>query len=195
MTNEGKQAATSAAAFLLILGTIAAASWYLGPQTKTLSAQGDYPRVIIEGKADSINGGLPRELAIDNHGVPLGNSVSTFNASQGGAIGQTAYAVGQPQPQWTQQIGEQVHITGTAATAVKASSGILVRLIIGTGAAGTVSIFDLASASCTATPSTNTVSVITAAATTIQSAEFDTHFLNGICVKASAAMDLTAVYQ
>lgn len=87
------------------------------------------------------------------------------------------------------------HITGTTATAVKATSGFLHTLSVNTGAAGTVSVFDLASASCTGTPSTNTVAVITATTTTLQTFPYDVNLLNGLCVKASVAMDLTVSYQ
>ena len=87
------------------------------------------------------------------------------------------------------------HITGTTATAVKATSGYLHTLSINTGAAGTVSIFDLATAACTGTPSTNTVAVVTATTSTAESFFYDLQAQNGICVKASAAMDLTASYQ
>ena len=93
-----------------------------------------------------------------------------------------------PAQQWT-------HITGTTATAVKAIPGYLHALTINTGAAGTVSIFDLATAACTGTPATNTVAVITATTTTSETFIYDVNMLNGICVKASVAMDLTVSAQ
>jgi hypothetical protein len=88
------------------------------------------------------------------------------------------------------------HIAGTAATAVKAGPGVLHTVVIGTPAAGTVTLFDLAPASCTGTPASNVVSVITATATFPAAPEiYDTQFNNGICVKASATMDITVNYQ
>ena len=87
------------------------------------------------------------------------------------------------------------HITGIAATAVKATGGLLHTLSINTGAAGTISLFDLPAASCTGTPGTNTIAVITATATTSESFIYDTNFVQGICVKASVAMDLTVAYE
>lgn len=87
------------------------------------------------------------------------------------------------------------HITGTTATAVKPVPGYLHTINVNTGGAGTVSVFDLATASCTGTPATNTVAVVTATATTLQTFTFDVNLLNGICVKASVAMDLTVSYQ
>lgn len=93
-------------------------------------------------------------------------------------------------------LGAYTHITGTTATSVKATGGTLLALIVNTPAAGTVSLFDLASASCTGTPSTNVVAVITATATApIATIPYDVQFLNGICVKASATMDLTVSSQ
>lgn len=88
------------------------------------------------------------------------------------------------------------HVTTTTATVVKAGPGVLQTLIIGTPAVGTVTLFDLAPAACTATPSTNVVSVITATVTMNPPVSFQaTQFNAGICLKASVAMDLTAVYQ
>jgi hypothetical protein len=49
-----------------------------------------------------------------------------------------------------------IHDTGTSATVVKASPGTLHSLVINNpGASAVISIFDLAGASCTGTPSTN----------------------------------------
>lgn len=86
---------------------------------------------------------------------------------------------------------QYTHVTGTTATAAKTTGGMLHSLTVNTGGAGTISLFDLPSASCTGTPSTNTVAVITATATTLQSFTYDLIFFSGICVKASAAMDFT----
>jgi hypothetical protein len=84
------------------------------------------------------------------------------------------------------------HIAGTTATVVKSGPGVVHTVVIGTPAAGTVSLFDLAPAACTGTPATNVVSVITATATFPSAPEiYDTLFNHGICVKASATMDIT----
>jgi hypothetical protein len=89
-----------------------------------------------------------------------------------------------------------VHITGTTATAVKTTSGTLTAINLNTSGAGTISVFDLATAACTGTPATNIVAVLTIAATEIaRQIPFNAYFQNGICVKASAAMDLTVGYQ
>jgi hypothetical protein len=84
------------------------------------------------------------------------------------------------------------HIPNTTATVVKAGPGTVHSVVVGTPASGTISLFDLASGSCTGTPATNTVSVITATSTFPSAPEiYDVLFNNGICVKASATMDIT----
>jgi hypothetical protein len=87
--------------------------------------------------------------------------------------------------------GTYTHVTGTTATSAKGTPGFLHTLTVNTGGAGTISIFDLATAACTGTPATNTVAVITAVAGTLQTFTYDVNTVNGICVKASVAMDFT----
>lgn len=88
------------------------------------------------------------------------------------------------------------HVTTTTATVVKAGPGTLHTLVVGTPAAGTITLFDLAPTGCTGTPVTNVVSVITATATFPAAPEiYDTLFKNGICLQLSAAMDVTASSQ
>jgi hypothetical protein len=89
-----------------------------------------------------------------------------------------------------------VHITGTTATVIDMLNGTLDAIVLGTPAAGTITVFDLAYTACSGTPATNIVSVLTVQA----SAEPSTIpfsgalFQNGICVKASATMDFTVVH-
>lgn len=87
--------------------------------------------------------------------------------------------------------GTYTHITGTTATAIKGVAGFLHTVTVNTGGAGTISVFDLPTASCTGTPATNIVAVATATATTLQTFTYDVNLLQGICVKASVAMDFT----
>jgi hypothetical protein len=86
-----------------------------------------------------------------------------------------------------------VHITGTSATPVPGSS--LIQISVNTPAPGTIGVFDLPAASCTGSPSTNTIGIITTTSSPGQTASFNASVQNGICVKTSAAMDLTVVYQ
>ena len=90
---------------------------------------------------------------------------------------------------------QYTHVTGTTATVVKGTAPALLHtLTVNTGVASTISIFDLPAASCTGTPATNTVAVITTTTAT-QTYTYDTNFLNGICVKAANAMDFTVSAQ
>jgi hypothetical protein len=99
-------------------------------------------------------------------------------------------------PPGTSQTNSYTHITSTTATVVKAGPGVVHTVVVGTPAAGTISLFDLASGSCTGTPATNVVSVITATSTFPAAPEiYDVLFNNGICVKASATMDITVSSQ
>ena len=85
----------------------------------------------------------------------------------------------------------------TTATEVKAGAGILSNLTINTPAVGTITVFDLAPAACTATPITNIVVVITATATgPFVTLPYNILLTNGICVQESVnTMDVTVGYQ
>lgn len=147
-------------------------------------------------------GGPPLTYTLATTGLQIFNvpasscPVADISFAANGVSGQTFgldYVFSQPGQTLT---NSYTHITGTTATEVKPGSGILHSVVVGTPAAGTISLFDLAPASCTATPSTNVVSVITATATFPAAPEiYDVLFQNGICVKASAAMDFTLTYQ
>jgi hypothetical protein len=88
-----------------------------------------------------------------------------------------------------------IHDTGTSATVVKASPGTLHSLVINNpGASAVISIFDLAGASCTGTPSTNVKAIITLPASggLPGTLLYDAAFANGICVQdVTASSDLT----
>jgi hypothetical protein len=86
------------------------------------------------------------------------------------------------------------NVTTTAATAIKGTPGFLHTVTINTGGAGTLTIFDLGSAACTGTPATNQRATITAVAGTLQTLTYDMNFFNGICTKASVAMDYTVSF-
>jgi hypothetical protein len=126
---------------------------------------------------------------------PQSCSFATVFYTNSGAAGTVTsdYVFAEPGQQTPAQ--QYTHVTGTTATAVKATPGYLHTVTINTGGAGTLSVFDLATAACTGTPATNTVAVITAVAATLQTFTYDVNLLNGICVKASAAMDFTVSAQ
>lgn len=83
------------------------------------------------------------------------------------------------------------HIVGTTATPVNSSAGFLHNLTVNLGAAGTISILDLTASACTGTPTSPLIAKITATATTLQTFTYDVLATNGVCVQASAAMDIT----
>jgi hypothetical protein len=88
-------------------------------------------------------------------------------------------------------------IIAAATTAVKATAGTLRRITVTTEvASATIKLFDLASASCTGTPSTNPKGVLTLPATISNpfTLEFQESFANGICVLTSGATNLTVIY-
>jgi hypothetical protein len=118
--------------------------------------------------------------------------------TSGGAAGNISdeYIFDSPGDAVNTTLGNYTHITGTTATAVKGTAGTFLGIDLNTSGAGTISVFDLASASCTGTPSTNTVAVLTIAATeNARAIPFNVSMLNGVCVKASAAMDFTVSSQ
>jgi hypothetical protein len=101
------------------------------------------------------------------------------------------------EPGRTVQATQYTHYGGTNAFIVKPSAGFLHTVNINLGnAAGTFSVFDLGSAACTGTPATNIVAVITTtAAASLPTFTYDVNMLNGICIKSSAAMDVTVSAQ
>jgi hypothetical protein len=118
--------------------------------------------------------------------------------TSGGAAGNiiVEYLFAPPGAPVNTTLGSYTHITGTTATAVKGTPGSFLGINLNTSGAGTISVFDLAAASCTGTPSTNVVAVLTIAATeNARAIPFNDALQNGICVKASAAMDFTVSSQ
>jgi len=96
------------------------------------------------------------------------------------------------------QVASSSKVISTAATtAVKATAGTLRRISVTTQvASATIKLFDLATASCTGTPSTNPQAVITLPATISNpfTLEFQQSFSNGICVLTSGATNLTVIF-
>lgn len=123
--------------------------------------------------------------------TPASIVVVTFTTGGAGGNYKLVYLFNKPGA-FTQS-GTYTHVTTTTATAAKATGGFLHTLTVNTAAAGTISIFDLPTASCTGTPATNVVAVITAPAATngLPPFVYDVAMNQGICVKASVAMDFT----
>lgn len=107
----------------------------------------------------------------------------------------SASASGAPPVQFLPSSAAQIIAAST--TSVKATSGILRRITVMTQvASATIKLFDLASASCTGTPSTNPKGVITLPTTVGNpfTLDYSQTFTNGICVLTSAATNLVVIY-
>ena len=114
-----------------------------------------------------------------------------YTGGAGGTSVNIEYVFSQPGQSVNPLSNNYTHITGTTATVVSSISGTLHTLTINKGGAGTVSIFDLPGASCTGTPASSPIAIITATATTLQTFTYDVFAFSGICVQASATMDIT----
>jgi hypothetical protein len=136
-----------------------------------------------------------------------GTAVSVGNGTAGAGVQRvtvasdnTAFSVNSVQSgTWLFQLpaSSAAVITAAATTAVKATAGTLRRISVTTQvASATIKLFDLASASCTATPSTNPRAVLTLPSTVgiPFTVEFQQAFANGICVLTSGATNLTVIY-
>ncbi len=121
--------------------------------------------------------------------TPSASMLVTFTTGGAGGNYKLLYLFNKPGS--FSQSGTYTHVTTTTATAAKATGGFLHTLNVNTAAAGTISIFDLATAACTGTPATNIVAVITVPAATngLPPFVYDVAMNQGVCVKASVAMD------
>jgi hypothetical protein len=181
------------------LGTMVFASAAGVPSGSTLS-------ISCQGAGAAATGGfinnvysLSTSVGQQVFNVPAGNCpIAIIAYNSGGASANSfsfEYIFMQP---GTSLQNSYTHVTTTTATVAKSGLGNLHSLVVGTSAPGTISFFDLAPSACTGTPATNVVSVITefaSAAPPPPAYIFDVLFINGICVKASAAMDITVSTQ
>ena len=89
------------------------------------------------------------------------------------------------------------NITTATTTAVKATAGILRRVVVGTGvASATEKLFNVASASCTGTPGSGAMGVITLPSTLTNpfSIELNQTCSAGICVVTSGATNVIMIF-
>jgi hypothetical protein len=139
---------------------------------------------------------MQNELSVQLFTVPPGPCVTYdigYTSGGGGAGNITVdYVFNAPGLPVNTTLATYTHVTTTTATPAKATPGTLTNLAINTAAAGTISIFDLTGTNCVGTPATNVVAVITVNATdTAHTIPYNLAFINGVCTKASAAMDYT----
>jgi len=129
---------------------------------------------------------------------PAGSTAPQTTAQVGGSDGANLRALS------TDASGRPVlagssgsNITAAATTSVKATAGILRRIIVGTGvASATVKLFNVAAASCSGTPGSGAAGVITLPSTLANpfSLEFNQVFSAGICVVTSGATNIMVIF-
>lgn len=196
--------ATWVATFLKIPNT--------GQYVATVSANGAYAIVCVTGASHArlrasaftsgtitalLRSGMVRDLPLLFAG-PAGSAVPPSTAQIGGSDGANLRAL------LTDTSGRAVlagssgsNIAAAATTTVKATTGILRRIIVGTGvASATVKLFNIAGASCSGTPGSGAAGVITlpSALSNPFSLEFNQVFSAGICVVTSGATNIIVIF-
>lgn len=89
------------------------------------------------------------------------------------------------------------HILTAATTSVKSGPGSLHSIVVNTTVASeTITVFDLATAACTATPTTNTRAAITLSATSDVPLPliYDMQISQGLCILTSSTADLSVMF-
>jgi hypothetical protein len=160
--------------------------------TFVVSCKGSLGTALPGGGTYSVGG-----LGSVNYIAPPGECPNLqFIFSPGGASTGTMFVDYFFLPYGSTISGVYTHVAGTTATTIKAGPGTVTYVTIGTTATGTVTLFDLLPASCTGTPGTNVVTILTPVVTTDPfTITLNALFVNGICAKSSVAMDYTVVAQ
>jgi hypothetical protein len=129
---------------------------------------------------------------------PAGSAVPQTTALVGGSDGANLRAISTDTSGRAVLAGSSgTNITAAATTTVKATAGIIRRIIVGTGvASATVKLFNIAGASCSGTPGSGAAGVITLPSTLTNpfSLEFNQVFSAGICVVTSGATNITVIF-
>jgi hypothetical protein len=129
---------------------------------------------------------------------PAGSAVPQTVAQMGGSDGANLRALSTDSSGRAVLAGSSgANITAAATTTVKATTGILRRIIVGTGvASATVKLFNIVGASCSGTPGSGATGVITLPSTLTNpfSLEFNQVFSAGICVVTSGATNITVIF-
>ena len=178
----------------------------------TVSANGSYAVICATGASHArvrasaftsgtitvlLRGGQVRDLPLLFSG-PAGSAIPPATAQIGGSDGANLRALS------TDTSGRPVlagssgaNITAATTTTVKATTGILRRIIVGTGvASATVKLFNIAGTSCSGTPGSGAAGVITLPSTLTNpfSLEFNQVFSAGICIVASGATNIVVIF-
>jgi hypothetical protein len=196
--------ATWVATFLKIPNT--------GQYVAAVSANGAYAIVCATGASHArvrasaftsgtitvlLRGGQVGDLPLLFAG-PAGSAVPQTTAQIGGSDGASLRALSTDTSGRAVLAGSSgTNITAAATTTVKATAGILRRIIVGTGvASATVKLFNIAGASCSGTPGSGAAGVITLPSTLANpfSLEFNQVFSAGICVVTSGATNISVIF-
>ncbi|HKW96607.1 MAG TPA: hypothetical protein VJN43_02690 [Bryobacteraceae bacterium] len=173
-----------------------------GPYTIVCAAGASHARVrasaFTSGTVTAVvRAGQSRDVAALFAG-PAGIAappVSALVAGSDGANLRTLATDTSGRPIWAGSSGSNV--TAAATTAVKGTAGILRRIVVGTGvASATIKLFNVAAASCSGTPGSGAMGVITLPSTLANpfSLEFNQTFSAGICVVTSGATNVTVIF-
>jgi hypothetical protein len=178
----------------------------------TVSANGSYAIVCATGashtrvRASAFTSGTVTVLL---RGGQAGDFPALFAGPAGSAVPQTTAQIGGTdganlRALSTDTSGRPVlagssggNITAAATTTVKATAGILRRIVVGTGvASATVKLFNIAGASCSGTPGSGAAGVVTLPSTLANpfTLEFNQIFSAGICVVTSGATNITVIF-
>ena len=183
-----------------------------GQYVATVSANGAYAIVCATGVSHArvrasaftsgtvtvlLRGGQVQDVPLLFAG-PAGSAVPQTTAQIGGSDGANLRALSTDTSGRAVLAGSSgANITAAATTTVKATAGILRRVIVGTGVtSATVKLFNIAGASCSGTPGSGAAGVITLPSTLTNpfSLEFNQVFGAGICVVTSGATNITVIF-
>ena len=197
-------------------GTTWAATFFKIPATQqsvaTVAANGAYAMVCATGASHvrmrasaftsgtitvALRAGQAREVP-SLYAGPVGSAVPPVSALIGGSDGANLRALATDTSGRLTPAGSSgTNITTATTTAVKATAGILRRVLVGTGvASATVKLFNVASASCSGTPGSGAMGVITLPSTLTNpfSLELNQTYSAGICVVTSGATNLIVIF-
>lgn len=197
-------------------GTTWAATFFKIPNTaqyvSTVAANGPYGIVCAAGasharvRASAFTSGTvtvvlragQAQSAGDLFTGPVGSAAPAVSAQVGGSDGANLRALSTDSSGRLVIAGSSAsNITAAATTTVKGTAGILRRIVVGTGvASATIKLFNVAAASCSGTPGSGAMGVITLPSTLANpfTLEFNQTFSAGICVVTSGATNINVIF-
>lgn len=205
---------------LLLLAGLAAVGFWLAAQTVRPAGSGaaelvngngspldvNGTRLRVQAEAAG-NGNSPQDVRADSWGDGVSNSVQQvmayaaaagWNGSSFDRLRTTA-ADGSGKTgvlEAATNTGGYFEIDAPGTTAVKGSGGILHKIVVNTPAAGSIAVYDIASAGCSGTPASGELARVTLNSTSEPvSLAYDLKTANGICVVTSASADVTVVFE